>query len=50
MLVSYGCVYKKLSKPVIKGSRVETVDAARKEYAELFKEGLEKTSFFRSYF
>ena len=50
MLVSYGCVYKRSSKPVIKGSRVETVEAARKEYAELLKEGWKKTSIFRSYF
>ena len=25
MMISYGCVYKKSSKPVIKGSRVETI-------------------------
>ena len=50
MLVSYGCVYKRSSKPVIKGSRVETVESARKEYAELLKEGWKKTSIFRSYF
>ena len=49
MLVSYGCVYKRSSKPVIKGSRVGTVEAARKEYAELLKEGWKKTSIFRSY-
>ena len=35
---------------VIKGSRVETVEAARKEYAELLKEGWKKTSIFKSYF
>jgi len=28
----------------MKGSRVETIEAARKEYADLFKEGWEKTS------
>ena len=47
---SYGCVYKWSSKPVMKGSRVETIEAARKEYAELLKEGWEKTNIFRSYF
>ena len=31
MMVSYGCVYKRSSKPVMKGSRVETVEAAREE-------------------
>ena len=50
MLVSYGCVYKRSSKPVIKGSRVETVEAARKEYAELLKEGWKKTSIFKTYY
>ena len=50
MMVSYGCVYKKSSKPVMKGSRVETKEVARKEYAELLKEGWKKTSIFRSYF
>ena len=50
MVISYGCFYKRSSKPVIKGSRVETIEAARKEYAELLKEGWKKTSIFRSYF
>jgi len=50
MEISYGCVYKRSSKPVMKGSRVETVEAARREYAELLKEGWKKTSIFRSYF
>ena len=35
MMISYGCVYKRSSKPVMKGRRVETIEAARKEYAEL---------------
>ena len=39
MMISYGCVYKRSSKPVMKGSRVETIEAARKEYAKLLKEG-----------
>ena len=50
MMISYGCVYKKSSKPVMKGSRVETIKAARKEYSELLKEGWKKTSIFRNYF
>ena len=48
--IQYACVYKRSSKPVMKGSRVETIEAARKEYAELLKEGWKKTSIFRSYF
>jgi len=32
MMISYGCVYKRRSiKPVMKGSRVETVESAREE-------------------
>ena len=50
MMISYGCVYKKSSKPVIKGSRVETIENARKEYKQLLEEGWKKTSIFRSFF
>ena len=50
MMISYGCVYKKSSKPVMKGSRVETIETARKEYAELLKEGWKKTSIFKTYY
>jgi len=50
MMISYGCVYKRSIKPVIKGSRVETIEAARKEYKQLLDEGWKKTSIFRSYF
>ena len=50
MMISYGCVYKKSSKPVMKGSRVETLEDARKEYKQLLEKGWKKTSIFRSYF
>ena len=50
IMISYGCVYKKSSKPVIKGSRVETIENARKEYKELLEEGWKKTSIFNSYY
>ena len=50
MMISYGCVYKRSSKPVMKGSRVETIETARKEYKQLLDEGSKKTSIFRSYF
>ena len=49
MMISYGCVYKRSSKPVMKGSRVETIEAARKEYKQLLDEGWKKTNIFRSY-
>ena len=50
MMISYGCVYKGSNKPVIKGSRVETIEAARKEYRQLLEEGWKNTSFFTSQF
>ena len=50
MMISYGCVYKRSSKSVMKGSRVETIEAAREEYKKLLAEGWKKTSIFRSYF
>ena len=50
MMISYGCVYKRSNKQVMKGSRVETIEAARKEYKQLLDEGWNKTSTFKSYF
>ncbi len=50
IMISYGCVYKRSRKPVMKGSRVETLENARKEYKQLLEEGWEKTSIFRSFF
>ena len=50
MEISYGCVYKRSSKPVMKGSRVESIEDARKEYKKLLEEGWKKTSIFKSYF
>ena len=48
MMISYGCVYKRSSKPVMKGSRVETIEAARKEYKQLLNKGWKKSSNFKS--
>ena len=50
MEISYGCVYKRSSKPVMKGSRVETIEDARKEYKQLLEEGWKKTSIYKNYF
>ena len=46
MMISYGCVHKRSSKPIMKGSRVETIEAARKEYKQLFEEGWKKNHYF----
>ena len=50
MEISYGCVYKRSSKPVMKGSRVESIEDARKEYKQLLEEGWKKTSIYKSIF
>ena len=50
IMISYGCIYKRNSKPVMKGSRVETIKNARREYKELLDQGWKKTSIFKSYF
>ena len=43
ILISYGCVFKRSSKPVMKGSWVESIEEARNEYKKLLKEGWGKT-------
>ncbi len=50
ILISYGCVFKRSSKPVMKGSRVESIEEARNEYKKLLKEGWEKTYKFNCFF
>ena len=50
MMISYGCIFKSSSKPVMKGSRVETLEDARKEYKKLLEEGWKKTRIFNRYF
>ena len=49
MEIEYACVYKRSSKPVIKGSRIETLEKAREEYKELLREGWRKTSIYNHY-
>ena len=48
ILISYGCVFKRSSKPVMKGSRVESIEEARKEYKKLLEEGWKETYRFNS--
>ena len=50
ILISYGCVLKRSSKPVMKGSRVESIEVARNEYKKLLEEGWKKTYRFNSFF
>ncbi len=49
MEIEYSCVYKRTSKPVMKGSRIEPIEAARKEYKKLLEEGWKKTSIYNHY-
>ena len=50
ILISYGCVFKRSSKPVMKGSRVESIEEARKEFKKLLEEAWKKTYRFNSFF
>ena len=50
MEIQYACLYKRSSKSVIKGSRVESIEDARREYKQLLEEIWKKTSIFKSYF
>jgi len=50
ILISYGFVFKLSSKPVMKGSSVESIEEARNEYKKLLEEGWKKTYRFNSYF
>jgi len=43
-------VLKRSSKSVMKGSRVESIEEARKEYKKLLEEGWEKTYRFTIFF
>ena len=49
MEIKYACVYKRSSKPIIKRSRIETLEKARGEYKELLADGWKKTPIFNSY-
>ena len=49
MGIEYGCIYKRSGKPVVKGSRIETLEKAREEYKELIAEGWRKTSIYNHY-
>lgn len=40
MMISYCCFCKRSNKPLIKGSRVETIKSAKKEYRKLLGEVL----------
>ena len=49
MEIEYGCVYKRSSKAVMKGSRIEPTEKAREENKQLLAEGWKKTSIYDHY-
>tara|TARA_B100000212_G_C26922893_1_gene342748 strand:- start:110 stop:262 length:153 start_codon:yes stop_codon:yes gene_type:complete len=49
MNISYESFDKRSINKVIKGSRVETIKEARKEYKQLIEERWKKTNIFKSY-
>ena len=42
ILISYEYVFKRSSKPVMKGSRVESISETRNEYKKLLEQGWKK--------
>ena len=50
MVIQYACVYKSSCKPVIKGSRVESIGDARKEYKRLLEKGWKKLRYLKVIF
>ena len=49
ILISYGCVFKRSSKPVMKASRDASIEEARNAYKKLLEEGWGKTYRFNSF-
>ena len=47
--IEYACIYKRSGKPVIQGSRIETLEKAREEYKELIADGWRTTSIYNHY-
>ena len=50
MEIEYACVYKRSSKPAIKGSRIKILEKAREDYKELLAEGWRETSIYNNSF
>ena len=47
-LMTYGCVFQRSNKRVMKGPRVESIEKGRNEYKTLLEEGWEETYRFNS--
>jgi len=46
MEIDFGYIYKTSTKPVWKGSKIETVEDGQKEYTTMLKEGWKKTNLY----
>ena len=42
ILISYGCVFRRSSKPFMKGSRIESIEKARNDYKNFWRKAGEK--------
>ena len=49
IFISYGCVLKQSRKPVMKYSKVESIEEERNEYKKLLEERWGKTYIFNSF-
>ena len=49
MMISNGGVHKKSSNPIMKGSKLESIEEGIKEYKQLLNEGWKKTIIFKRY-
>ena len=50
MEIDFGYVFRTSTKPVWKGTRIESVEDALKEYEEMLKEGWKKTNLYKRNF
>ena len=50
MEIDFGYIFRTSTKPVWKGSKIETVEDGLREYAELLKGGWKRTSLYRKNF
>jgi len=47
MEIDFGYIFRASSKPVWKGTRIESIEDGLKEYKELLKEGWKRTRLYR---
>ena len=50
MEIDFGYIFRVSTKPVWKGTRIESIEAGLKEYEEMLKEGWKKTNLYRRNF